>query len=268
MSETWLLESRRPKWFLETEEHPKADVVDALQPVRIRSTAEGGKTMYGRVASFGEWIEIRSPVEGNFMESMSSTAFEKTIAENGKSIRCIWHRGRDPARGFLVLGPIRSLRTDTSFEVELFDEDYSRALIPGLEAGQYGVSFSFSVAKDEVETRPRCTTWNPKGIPQVTVTEARVSEFGPTPFPAYKGASAAVRNSFEVVNERGAAHILGPPERWVKRSKPGCPGVIQRERVFEHQRASWKTDEAPSWWLSDEPFTPLEMTSEKDWVLR
>jgi hypothetical protein len=37
--------------------------------------------MVGPFASFGEWAEIRSPVEGHFLESIAPTAFAKTIAE-------------------------------------------------------------------------------------------------------------------------------------------------------------------------------------------
>jgi hypothetical protein len=130
---------------------------------------------------------------------------------------------------------------------------------------------------------PRRSDWNPSGIPQVTIREARLQEFGPTPFPAYKGANVAVRTSSEPVRElahefRGFAYLLGPRERLVTRAKPGCLGTIERERVFEGERASWEVDtEKPWWWLEDSDTRwlensdtkPLAMTaSVTDWYLR
>jgi phage head maturation protease len=42
--------------------------------------------------------------------------------------------------------------------------------------------------------RPKKTDWNPRGIPERTVQEARVMEFGPVTFPAYAGATAGLRS--------------------------------------------------------------------------
>jgi HK97 family phage prohead protease len=185
--------------------------------------------MYGRFASFGEWAEIRSAKEGHFFESVAPTAFERTIAENRQHVRCLFHHGQDLMCGVKPLGPIRTLELDTSYEVELLDVDYVRAVIPGIEAGQYGVSFGFHVVKDEVTVHPSRSDWNPKGIPQVTIREARLREFGPTPFPAYKHTRVAVPSESvrEFAHEfRGDSYMLGPRERLVTRAKPGSPGTI------------------------------------------
>ena len=185
-------------------------------------------------------------------------------------IRCLWHHGNDPAVGFMVLGPIRRLETDTRYEVELFDVDYVHKLLPGLRANEYGVSFRFGVVRDEIEQHPKRSAFNPQQLPQITVTEARVTEFGPTPFP-YKGASAGVRSGEDrAVNPRGllyellhgAAHTLDPGERWATRSKPGCPGVIERQRVAVGRRASWE-----SWYLEDGPPTWQLEDFSTDWHL-
>lgn len=247
MPEPWRLGP--PSWELEQGRQAKHEA-DALPPVRLRSESDGGMpTMVGRFASFGEWVEINSAIEGNFMERMSTRAFEKTIAERRDKIRCLFHHGHDPAIGNLVLGSIRELRADTSYEVPLFDAEYTRGLLPGLRAGVYGASFRFSVVKDELRPHPPRSDYNPKGLREVTVTQADVVEFGPTPFPAYKGASAGVRSTRELVREiRGSAYELNPSERWVTRSKPGCPGVLQRERVRKGKPPSWEARSRGSWW--------------------
>ena len=104
-----------------------------------------------------------------------------------------------------------------------------RSLIPGLQAGQYGVSFRFKVVKDELRKFPARSTHNPKQLPEVTIIQADLTEFGPTPTPAYKGPSAAVRSTAAGVDNllrdmRSAAHLLSPGERWRTRPEARLPG--------------------------------------------
>jgi phage head maturation protease len=134
----------------------------------------------------------------------------KTIKESVKKMRVLFHHGLDPAIGMKVLGPIASLDTDTNYEVPLLDTDYNRSLVPGLRAGLYGSSFKFDIVKEDAEVQPRRSDWNPEAIPQVTITEARVIEFGPTPLPAYSGASAGLRS---VTDEFLLASLQAEPER-------------------------------------------------------
>jgi hypothetical protein len=110
-------------------------------------------------------------------------------------IRVLFSHGQDPSIGFKVLGPIEELRSDSSYSVRLLDTPYNRDLLPGLRAGLYGASFRFDALRHEPNLRPRPSEHNPKGLPESVVTEARVKEFGPTPFPAYKGASALLMRS-------------------------------------------------------------------------
>jgi len=44
------------------------------------------------------------------------------------------------------------------------------------------------------KTYPSRSTFNPDGIPERTITEAQVMEFGPVTFPAYSRATAGVRS--------------------------------------------------------------------------
>ncbi len=163
--------------------------------LRQNSKRGGMPTLIGNLP-LGEWAEIRSAREGHFMERMSPTAFDKTIAENGDRMRALFNHGHDPSIGDKVLGPL-SLRTDEGnvhYEVDLLDTSYNRDLVPGLEAGLYGSSFRFEVIRQDMNDRAEKASHNPKGLPERTVTEVRMSELGPVTFPAYAGAKSGIRS--------------------------------------------------------------------------
>jgi HK97 family phage prohead protease len=152
-------------------------------------------TMTGHFAVWNQWTEIRSAYEGNFMERFSPQAMNKTLSESRPKV--LFQHGKDPQIGDKVLGtPSRVQPDDTGayYEVPLYDTSYNRDLIPGLRAGEYGASFRFSVMQEDVVSKPKRSETNPRGIPERTVTEAKVVEFGPVTFPAYSGASAGIRS--------------------------------------------------------------------------
>jgi len=95
-------------------------------------------------------------------------------------------------------------------EVPLLDTSYNRDLVPGLRAGVYGSSFRFQVMKEEFVRDAQQSDYNPDGLPERTITEARVMEFGPVTFPAYAGATAGVRS---LTDEFIIHQIFGSPER-------------------------------------------------------
>lgn len=171
--------------------------------VEIRSTADGadGPTMFGHFAVFNDWTEIDSFFEGNFLERIAPGAFEKTFEENLGEMRSLFQHGFDPQIGDKPLGPIADVREDeigAYYEVPLLDAGYVRKdILPGLEAGLYGASFRFQMMREEFNTDPGTSAANPKGLPERTLKELRVFEFGPVTFPAYPAASAAVRSTEE-----------------------------------------------------------------------
>jgi phage head maturation protease len=205
------------------------------------------------VGHFSRCRAISNLLEGTFCERMAEGAFTRTIEEKRDQIRCLFHHGGDPSVGFKPFGVIERLEPDTRYEVALFDKaEYVRSLLPGLRAGQYGVSFRFKVLRDEIRKYPTRSAHNPKQLPEVTAVEADLTEFGPTATPAYKGPVAAVRSSGGLeglLRElRTGAHLLAQSERWRSRPKPGCPGVVQRERITVGQVASWENDGEDAWW--------------------
>jgi hypothetical protein len=48
--------------------------------------------------------------------------------------------------------------------------------------------------REDLDQKPGRSTYNPKALPERTIREAKVMEFGPVTFPAYEGATAGVRS--------------------------------------------------------------------------
>lgn len=177
---------------------PFDDLVRA-RPAAVEMRADGDEmpTLFGYFARFNEWAEIDSWFEGQFMERLARGAFRKTIDENRDQVKVLYDHGHDFQLGNKVLGPISDLRERQAgvyYEVPLLDTSYNRDLIPGLEAGLYGASFRFRVIKDEWNDEPGASDTNPKGLPERTIKEVRLYEFGPVTFPAYTSATAGVRS--------------------------------------------------------------------------
>ena len=89
---------------------------------------------------------------------------------------------------------LREDELGAAYEVPLLDTSYNRDLLEGLRAGAYGSSFRFKVQREDFNQKPARSTYNPKALPERTIREAKVMEFGPVTFPAYEGATAGVRS--------------------------------------------------------------------------
>lgn len=177
----------------------KPDLFRAAPAFELRAADDTDKptVMVVNFARFGEWTEIRSLIEGHFMERFAPGAFTKTIQEQGDRIRALFQHGQDPTIGKKPLGPIVSLREKDDgawAEVELLDTDYVRELIPGMRSGLYGASFQFKPERVDVNKRPARSDDNPDGIPEVTVREARLRELGPVTFGQYATATTSIRS--------------------------------------------------------------------------
>lgn len=171
--------------------------------------ADGGKgetmpTMEGHFSIFNNWYEINSSFEGRFLERIAPGAYKKTFKDDasrknpGEKIKCLLEHGHDPQVADKPLGVPRALEEDgdgARYEVPLLDTSYVRDLVPALEAGAYGSSFRFRVLQDEWIEEPERSDHNPDGIPERTVKEVKVMEFGPTMFPANSSATAGLRST-------------------------------------------------------------------------
>lgn len=164
----------------------------------LREDENGMPVLVGHFAVFNEWTTINSRWEGTFLERIAPGAFDKTFAENRRNMRVLFQHGKDPQIGEKILGPIAELRSEDHgayYEVPLYDTAYNRDLVPGLRDNQYGASFRFRAMKEERVERPEESEHNPDGLPERTISEAKVMEFGPVTFPAYEGASAGLRSA-------------------------------------------------------------------------
>jgi HK97 family phage prohead protease len=144
-----------------------------------------------------EWTEINSAWEGRFLERFAPGAWKKTIREQMSRVKALFQHGMDPQVGDKPLGPIRTLEETERGgygEIALLDTSYNRDLLPGLQEGLYGASHRFKMVREQRDERPERSEYNPDGIEERTITEARLYEFGPVTFPAYEGASAGVRS--------------------------------------------------------------------------
>jgi HK97 family phage prohead protease len=185
---------------------PELEVVrSATQIVRADPVENGMPEMEVRFSPFGVWYEIDSFWEGRFLERTVRGAFSKTIKESGDRVRSLFNHGYDPQIGDKVLGSIEDLREDSDSAVglvRLFDTTYVRELLPGLEAGQYGSSMRMRVVKEEWNEEPDPAEHNPTGIPERTILEVRLFEFGPVTWPANTSATATVRSGTDDFYER------------------------------------------------------------------
>lgn len=174
---------------------------------------ETAPTLTGHFAVFNTPTEIDSLREGNFMESIAPGAFSKAFrSEHRGQIKALFQHGRDPQIGDKPLGAIETLTEDERgayYEVSLLDTSYNRDLLPGLRAGLYGASFRFQVMREDVNKNPGESAANPRGIPERTIREANVSEFGPVTFPAYAGATAGVRSITDTISDVDALAYAG-----------------------------------------------------------
>jgi HK97 family phage prohead protease len=193
---------------------PRENLVRGIHPgIEMRETGAKMPTLVGRFAVFNEWTEINSAWEGRFLERIAPSAFNKTIQENRAGMRVLFDHGHDPHIGNKPLGVIEDLRVEDDgphYEVPLFDTAYNRELLPGLKAGAYGASFRFKVMREEFDKAPDKSDYNELGLPERTITEAKVMEFGPVTFPAYEGATAGVRS---LTDEYIRHQLLGDDDR-------------------------------------------------------
>jgi HK97 family phage major capsid protein/HK97 family phage prohead protease len=165
---------------------------------------DGMPVMEGHFSMFDNWYQINSAFEGKFLERIAPGSFKKTFNDDasrknaGDKIKCLLEHGHDYTVGDKPLGVPRSLSEDgdgARYEVPLLDTSYVRDLVPALDAGAYGSSFRFRVLQDEWVEEPERSDSNPDGIPERTIREVRVMEFGPTMFPANTSATAGMRST-------------------------------------------------------------------------
>lgn len=160
-----------------------------------RASVTEGRTMTGYPIVFDTWTEINS-WEGRFKERIGDKALTKTLRENRDQIKVLFNHGMDPSIGDKPLGKPTVMQPDTRgmyAETPLSETSYNDDILALLADGTLdGQSFRFAAVKEE---------WvKPEGsdtIPERTITELRLYEFGPVTFPAYQATTVGLRSRTE-----------------------------------------------------------------------
>lgn len=231
---------------------------DELFELRAEEGASAMPTLAGHFAVFDSWTEINSAFEGRFLERIAPGAFDKTFKENRSNMRVLFNHGKDPTIGEMVLGPIRELRAEERgayYEVPLMDGT-PPMLVDGLRNGLYGASFRFRVIQEDFDHRAEESEHNPEGLPERTIKEARVMEFGPVTFPAYEGATAGLRSAtdwwrahdlmsqFEALRDGAAALAVEASENFTVTPESSRRTRDQRDYLKSRKpRKSWELPE-------------------------
>lgn len=167
--------------------------VRSHQPPSIKS----GRTLYGMAVVYDQPAEVRS-WEGTFIEQVHQGAARKTIAESGDSIRCLFNHGMDPSIGEKPLGrpQVMEDRSDGVYvEVPVAETSYGDDILALVDAGAIdGWSYRFSVPKGK-ETWTRAKSRD--GLPQRSIHELKMPEFGPVTFPVYEASTMGLRSHTE-----------------------------------------------------------------------
>lgn len=165
---------------------PREDLI--RMNTQIRAT-DDGRTLVGYAAVFDNWTEINS-WEGRFRERLMHGAFKRTLNNNRSSVKVLFNHGMDPTIGDKPLGKPRTMKEDDRglyVEVPLDDTSYNRDIIASLDSGALdGMSFRMSVIREEWDRLE-------SDLPERTIQEVRLYEFGPVTFPAYEATEAGVR---------------------------------------------------------------------------
>lgn len=152
----------------------------------------------GHFAVFNTWTEIDSWMEGQFLERLVPGAFKVTMKRDKGSIRCQFDHGYNELIGGNLLAVIDTMREDdigAYAEHSFLDAPYVREVaIPqmlgrtisgDLRGSLVGASFRFRVVTDQWVMEPKVSDYNPKALPERTITQVRLFEEGPVVFPAY-----------------------------------------------------------------------------------
>ena len=176
---------------------PREDLIRMVPLAQASMRATGdGNTLVGYPIVFNTWTEI-SGWEGHFLERVDPAAVTKTLKERWDQIKVLFNHGFDPQIGDKPLGKPAvmeprdfGLWTETPFADTSYNQDLRELIGTGVIDG---MSFRFTVLREEVETDPPVSEANPKGLEERTIKELRLYEFGPVTFPAYEASTAGVR---------------------------------------------------------------------------
>lgn len=168
-----------------------------LEDIKIRSGGDG-RTVEAYAAVFNQDVPI-SDQDGRYSERIDPSAFDKTIAERGTRFGVLFNHGMTtygtPSdRGSMPIGvPLevradaRGLLTVTRYnKTPLAEETLEAINSRSITAQSFQGSF---IRSDKMKPRGGFRANSAGVLPTVTRQEIKLKEYGPTPFPAYEGAT-------------------------------------------------------------------------------
>lgn len=154
-----------------------------------------GNTLVGHASVFGQM----APMAGGY-EQMAPTAFDRALEAPETDVRALVNHNPTMVLGRQSAGTLR-LSTDKEglrFEVDLPDTSYANDLKELLKRGDVtGASFGFIPGEDSVSRAP-----DGKQV-RTHTSVARLLDVSPVTWPAYEGATVALRHiKFPVRSDR------------------------------------------------------------------
>lgn len=176
---------------------PRENLIRAVPATtECRDGEDQRPLLFGHFSRFNEWTEIDSFFEGRFLERISPGAYKKTFRERRDQLRVLFQHGRDPMVGDKPIAEIERLeeQDEGAYHESRLLDGVPELIVSGLRAGQYGQSFRMEVVKEDFDERPDKSAENPLGLPERTINEIRLHEFGPVTFPAYQNTTPGLRS--------------------------------------------------------------------------
>jgi HK97 family phage prohead protease len=160
-----------------------------LEDIAIRAGGDG-RTVVAYAAVFDTQAEIRD-FDGHYMETITRTAFDKTIAERAGRVRVFYNHGKTlygtPSERFSVpLGTPEEIRADDKGLLTVTRYNRNPLADEILEAIRNGDITSQSFSGKIIRSK---RTRNHGTLDTIVRTEMGLSEYGPTPIPSYDTAS-------------------------------------------------------------------------------
>jgi hypothetical protein len=174
---------------------------------RLRAEGDDGNTLVGYPIVFNQWTEING-WEGRFLERVAPGAVTKTLKDRTGPPPLLFDHGMDPTIGNKPLGKLSVIESrdyGLYIEAPLDDTSYNEDLRESLKSGALdGMSFRFTVTRDDSELPDETTEWNPDRLEERTLREIKLAEVSVVMFPAYDATMAGMRGkkAFTIYNAR------------------------------------------------------------------
>ena len=188
----------------------------ALDDITIRSG--DGRTVEAYAAVFDTPAEIHDR-QGHYVERIARSAFDATLAERGTSVGVFYNHGLTISgtpsdSGSLPIGKPLEIRADSRGLFTVTQYAATPRVDELLELIRMGAITAQSFAGKFVASTPDRTRFSPDSsgnLTTVTRTAIDLTEYGPTPNPAYKAAAiVGVRNDLR-------ASVRSTQARWLRR---------------------------------------------------